>query len=104
MFIRITADGEVDGDALSESIASLLGVFNSVPQFVANDDWQIEIMENDEEGTEEDDDLPQGWFVDCSPSAEVSWGSVSTIAEGVAKLLVEHGGANPKAQLVEDEG
>ncbi|MFF9147851.1 hypothetical protein ACF1BN_23660 [Streptomyces sp. NPDC014861] len=100
MFIRITADGEVDGDALSESIASLIGVFNSVPQFITNDDWQIEIMENDEE----DDDLPQGWFVDCSPSDEVSWGAVSTVAEGVAKLLAEHGGANPKAQLVGDEG
>ncbi|MEV7281803.1 hypothetical protein [Streptomyces sp. NPDC093111] len=100
MFIRITADGEVNGDGLSESIASLLGVFDSVPQFIANDEWQIEIMENDEE----DDDLPQGWFVDCSPTEEVPWGAVSKVAEGVTKLLVEHGGSNPNAQLIEDEG
>ncbi|MEU7383414.1 hypothetical protein AB0A91_26150 [Streptomyces sp. NPDC042207] len=87
MFVRVIVEGDLDGDLLAESICNFLDIFNSVPQFIANDDWEIEIADDGEESG----DASLRWIVDCYPAGHVQWDDVAQLVRVVRNSLSEQG-------------
>ncbi|MCG6495786.1 hypothetical protein [Kitasatospora sp. A2-31] len=90
MSIQVSASGPLDGDVLSQKICDFLGVFNSIPQFIASDDWEIEIAEGE--------DPSEDWLVECFPSDGLDSIEVSRVVAAVERFVAESGGRNISTQ------
>ncbi|MFF8772100.1 hypothetical protein [Kitasatospora sp. NPDC015120] len=86
MSIQISATGPLDGEVLAQKVCDLLGVFNSVPQFIASADWEIEILDD------EDDDESEGWTIECYPSDGLSPEEISRVISAIEGFIAESGG------------
>ncbi|MFJ7273822.1 hypothetical protein [Kitasatospora sp. NPDC098663] len=104
MLIKFFAAGPMDGDQVSDKICDLLDVFNSIPQFVANDDWQIDIMEAEEDETFEGhpDAEPGGWMIECAPRDGLNLQEVERVTTAIEAIVRETGGTKV-SRLIEQE-
>ncbi|MEV0494495.1 hypothetical protein [Streptomyces atratus] len=92
MQFTVRVMGRMSGDAVAQRTADALGIFNSTPQFLSNERWEIEVVLPDEAEDVEsgpDGEIASAWELLCDSVGDNGSGVDADEAERAATADLE---------------
>ncbi|GAA2105132.1 hypothetical protein [Actinomadura alba] len=104
MQFTVRVAGRMSGDAVAQHTAEALGIFNSTPQFLSNERWEIEVVLPDEaEDAEEgpDGEIASAWELYCDTGDDPDEQAAREDLRRVRKALLEGGASDVEIEEFE---